>query len=216
MCALFIPMAASGITAPVTLVEVQTASGAAYFWSEQKATWPSLILAGANAEYLDWLTSAEFHILGTTETDTATLAVQNISGNTVQRDAMLAFTTTELNGALCVIRIWRGESETALLTFVGTIESVEPDESSMQISVEGFGNWSAIVAPSYNIDVTCPLTFGSVACGSTAPTPCDQTYGTCSSINRFAGVINSWITEVPDVQLAQPAPVNTFNTARAF
>jgi hypothetical protein len=212
---LAIPMAASGLVAPVVLLEVQTAAGATYLWSEHKAEWPSLIL-GTPAQYLDWLMDSLFAENGSTETDTAQFTVQNLSGNTVQRDAMMAFTTTELIGALVVARIWNGAAMTPLFTFIGSVTEVEPDENSMTLHVEGFGNWSSIQAPAYNIDVACPLNFGSVACGSTSPTPCDQTYGNCSSINRFAGVVTQWDIDTPDVQIAQPAPANTFNPQRAF
>jgi hypothetical protein len=211
----FIPMAASGLVAPVVLLEVQTAAGVNYFWSEHKAVWPSQI-TGANAQFLDFLMASQFVEVGSTETDTATFTIQNLSGNTVLRDAMMAFSTTELIGALVVARIWNGAAMTSLCTFIGSITEVEPDETSMQIHVEGFGNWSAIQAPAWNIDVTCPLTFGSTACGSTSPTPCDQTYGNCSQINRFAGVVTQWDSEAPNVQLAQPAPAVSSNTGRAF
>jgi hypothetical protein len=64
------------------------------------------------------------------------------------------------------------------------------------------------------------LFFGSAACGSTNPTPCQNTYGTCTSIERFAGVIIYWVdgafTVAPTTQIAQPPPVNVQNKARAF
>jgi hypothetical protein len=96
------------------------------------------------------------------------------------------------------------------------VKEVQIGDTSMVLQIEGFGNYSAIDAPSYDIDVTCPLTFGSTACGSTSSTPCDQTFGNCSQKNRFAGVIAEWLTEVPNQQLAQPAPTNNFNPRRAF
>jgi hypothetical protein len=115
-----------------------------------------------------------------------------------------------------VARIWSGSAETPLRLFIGNVVSVEPNDTEMTIKVDGFGNWSAIPAPAYNIDTSCPLTFGSTACGSTSGTPCDQTYGTCSSVNRFAGMLASWIAETPNQQLAQPAPNVAFNPARPF
>ena len=186
------PLTGSGILAPTTLVEVLTKSGSLYAWSEQIGTWTSM-LQGSTIRYLDWLAApAQFRFFGSTQTDTATIVVQNISGNTVTRDAATIFTKDELIGALVFCRVLRGDSEEALLSFQGNVVNVEPDETTMTLSLESFGNWSAVPAPTYNIDVTCPLSFGSTACGSTSPTPCDQTYGTCSQIHRFAGVIIQW------------------------
>ena len=38
------------------------------------------------------------------------------------------------------------------------------------VRVEGFGNYSSLVAPAKNTDVTCPLIFGSIECGATGST----------------------------------------------
>jgi hypothetical protein len=212
----FIPLAASGGCAPVLLVEVETASGNSYFWSEHKCIWPS-ILTGIPEQFLDWVVGQpKFTLFGSTQTDTASLAVQNISGNTVTRDVATAWSQNEFIGALVVCRLWRGDAESSCFTFIGTVAAAEIDESRMQLTLEGFGNFSDVAAPAYDIDVTCPLTFGSVACGSTSPTPCDLTYGGCSSINRFAGVVTQWDQECPNVQYAQPAPAVFYNPARTF
>jgi hypothetical protein len=212
----FVPLAASGLVAPVLLVEVLTASGAYYCWSEHKTTWPTVLQSG-NSLFLDYLTGEQrFQITGTTETDTATVTVQNISGNTVMRDVATAFSKAEFIGALVYCRLWKGDAQTSLFSFMGNVSNAEIDEQTMVLSIEGFGNWSAVPAPAYNIDVSCPLSFGSVACGSTSPIPCDLTYGNCSSIERFAGTIVEWITDQPNTQVAQPAPAVFYNPARAF
>jgi hypothetical protein len=213
----FVPLAASGLVAPRTLVEVQTAAGDLYLWSEHKGLYPSAINGGGIAQYLDWLVGQQkFTLFGTTQTDTATISVQNISGNTVQRDIAMAFSRVEFIGAFVYARIWRGDSMAALLTFAGNVSEAEVDEQQMQLSVEGFGNYSAVRAPAYDIDKSCPLLFGSVACGSTSPTPCDQSYGGCLSINRFAGAVTQWDDECSNVEMAQPAPAVFYNTGRAF
>ena len=214
--AIYSPLSASGIPSPILLVEIQTRAGNNYFWSESRNLYPSVLL-GTNTQYLDWITGApKFHIYRSTQTDTASISVQNISGNTVERDVSAAFSKYEFIGALLIARVWRGDSEETLFTFVGTISHADVDNMKMDLTVEGFGNYSAIIAPAYNIDVTCPLIFGSKACGSTSPTPCDQSYGGCLSLNRFAGVITQWDQECPNVQFAQPAPAVYYNPARPF
>jgi hypothetical protein len=209
----------SGGTTPVGSPDTSADDALArgiFFWSEHRAKWPSVI-TGNIEQFLDWLAAPPvFRIYGSTQTDTATIVIQNISGNTVERDAMKAFVETELDGALVVARLWRGDAEQQLLRFIGNVSGVHVTETQVEISVEGSGNWSAITVPSYDIDPSCPLTFASKACASTSPTPCDQTYGTCSSINRFAGVLTGWIEETPDVQIAQPAPNVIFNPRRPF
>ena len=52
MPATYAPLVASGGCAPIVLVEVQTAAGNNYFWSEHKCQWLS-ILTGAPEQFLD-------------------------------------------------------------------------------------------------------------------------------------------------------------------
>lgn len=214
----FIPLAASGLVATHTLVEVKTASGNVYLWTEHKGFYPSLINGGGKYAFQDWLVDGaqDFNIYGTAQTDTATVAVQNLSGNTVQRDVSLAFSKTEFIGAFVCISLWRGDAEVNLLTFTGNVVEVDVTEQQMTLSIEGFGNWSAVRAPQYDIDKSCPLIFGSVACGSTSATPCDQSYGGCLQINRFAGAVTQWDVDCPNVEMAQPPPAVVYNTGRAF
>jgi hypothetical protein len=218
------PMLASGGLAPVWLCEVLTASGSQYLWSEQNlANTSSLTTSGGGTtgNYRGWLVgSPKCTFTGTTQTDTASVSIQNYSGNTVMRDIATYFTEDEFINALVVLRLWRADAEVALVTFVGNVSDVELDDEEMTLSMEGFNNFSATVAPAYLIGENCPLFFGSAACASTSATPCQNTYGTCSSLERFAGVVIYWVngslTVVPNTQIAQPPPVAVQNKARAF
>jgi phage-related protein len=213
-------MSASGGCAPVSLVEIVTVTGNTYFLSEQRAVWNSIVTGAAQNQYEDWLVGEQqFHLTGTTETDTGKLSVQNLSGNTVQRDMALAYARNEFIGAFVFYRLWRADAETAIFSFMGNIVDADIDDQTMDLSIEGFGNYSQVKAPSYSIDVSCPLYFGSVACGSTALIPCNQSYGDCSSIERFAGVVVQWNFSdgsAPLIQIAQPAPAVSYNPGRAF
>jgi hypothetical protein len=224
MCALLSgvtrPMASAGGCASNTLIEVRTVSGNTYFWSEQRGNWNSII-DGTDANlYLDWLVGVPtFSLYGSTQTSTGSFSVQNLSGNTVQRDVALAYARNEFIGAFVYIRIWRADAETAVFTFIGNIVDADIDEKTMDLSIEGFDNYSAIKAPGFSIDVACGLIFGGIACGSTATVPCQQSYGTCSSIERFQGIVVQWDYAdgiAPLVSIAQPAPAVSFNPGRAF
>ena len=211
-------MAASGGVAPIVLVEIQTISGKFLYISEAGTSANSVLSGAALVAYQPWLIGAtKFTIYRSTTTYRAQFTIQNLSGDTVFRDMAKFFSANELTGALVCMRIWRGDSATAIFQFVGQMLDPLADEMSFECSVEGFGNWSAIKAPNYQISISCPLYFGGVACGSTAATPCQQSYGTCTSIERFAGSIEQWSGFGPSMtQNAQPAPLITFNPARKF
>jgi hypothetical protein len=175
---------------------------------------------GSNVDYKGWIIGQpKFTLTGTTQTDTGTIDVQNYSGNTVMRDVATAFSEDEFIGAFIYFRLWRSDSEYAVFTFMGTVSECDVSDDRMTLALEGFGNWSNCIAPACNIDATCGLTFGSVECGSTSPTPCQNTYGTCTSIERFKGTIAQWDWANQGaslVQIAQPPPVISHNPARAF
>jgi hypothetical protein len=215
------PMRASGGCAPVSLIELGTASGKLYLYSEQDAiATSSKLTVGGVGNYRGWVVGQpRFSIYGSTQTDTGSVSIQNLSGDTVMRDVSAAFAKQEFIGAFFYYRLWRGDAEQALFTFVGNVSDVEVSETEMTLTIESFGNWSAIKAPAYDIDVSCPLFFGSQACGSTSSTICQNSYGTCTSIERFAGVIIQYTAAnliAPVTQLAQPAPIAAYNPARPF
>lgn len=175
---------------------------------------------GGNVDYKGWIVGQpKFTITGTTQTDTGSIDIQNYSGNTVTRDVATAFSMEEFIGAFIYFRLWRADAEYAVFTFMGTVGEVDLNEDKMTLSLEGFCNWSACIAPSADIDATCPLTFGSVECGSINPTPCQNTFGTCTSIERFKGVIAAWDWANNGAlltQIANPPPIVVHNPARAF
>ncbi len=211
-------MAASGGVAPVVLVEIQTISGQVLYISDAWIVANSLLSGESMVSYRPWLIGeTRFTIYRSTTTYTAEFELQNLSGDTVSRDVSKFISANELTGALVWMRIWRADSQIAIFQFVGKLLDPEVSEHSVMCQAEGFGNWSAIKAPPYQIGVSCPLYFGSIECGSTAATPCQQSYGTCTSIERFKGSIDQYSLNGPSlVQVSQPAPAVTYNAGRKF
>jgi hypothetical protein len=213
-------ISAAGVS-PISLVHLTT-NRQEYWWSEANISIASEgDSAGAAGNYMGWLVGQpKFQIFGSTQTDTGSISIQNISGNTVQRDASLQVSEYEFVGAFVSYLLYDAASQTALFSFTGNIADVTYiDEQQIDFSLEGFCNWSAVQAVPYNIGPTCGLYFGSMECGSTAATPCQQTYGNCSSIERFKGFVAQWNVSnlsSPLVQIAQPAPLVSFNPARTF
>ena len=232
-------MAASGGAAPVSLLEVQSISGTVYYWSDASPS-ASIVLAygtvgsgdsgGAtgdaevgnaeprdvfSADFSPWIIQPpSFHTYKSSQTATGTVTIQNVSGDSIRRDTSQIFTKQEMMGGLVSYRLWREDCQYALYSFLGTVDDVDinVDGDTMTLSMEGFVNWSKITAPDQQIGVSCPLQFGSVACGSTSATPCNNSYGTCSSIERYKGIVLEWNGAALDyTQYAQPAPLRSYN-----
>jgi hypothetical protein len=206
------------LSATTNLIEIVTRSGNLLAISEQKITATSMQTDVDAIEFKPWLIGAPvYHEYRSTQTDTAQCEVQNLSGDTIYRDVAKFFSANELTGALFLSRIWSVESESALYTFIGKMEEPEITDESLSLHANSIKNWSAVKAPPYHIGETCGLDFGSIACGSTATTPCNQSYGTCSAIERFQGVITQWNgSPINYTQISQPAQTVELNNKRPF
>ena len=207
-------MAASGGPAPITLMELLTSTGLLYGWSDAQGSFPAMLSPG-NLAFVPWIvTPPVFTTYKSTQTSTFTVSIQNLSGDTIRRDTAQIFNKHELNGALVFFRLWRLDAEVSIFDFQGNVDDTEIDAGgdAMQVSGEGSFSWSKIQVPGVQIGPSCGNTFGSVECGSTASVPCNNSYGTCSSIERFKAVITEWSGSGFDVsQYSQPAPLRLYN-----
>ncbi len=213
-------MAGSGGASPIVLIEILTRSGFALFISEQQIVAPTWIVntAGMIATYQPWLASAfEATEYMTSQTSTASFGIQNLSGDSVMRDMARIFSVNELTGAMVSARLWNAAAELAIFSFLGKLTEPADNGDTFSCNLQGFDNWSAIKAPPLKIGETCGLDFGSIACGSTASTPCNQSYGTCTAKERFQGVVIPWNGAPLDYkQIVQPAQSVQMNNQRPF
>ncbi len=224
-------LAASGSGAAVSLLEVATVTGNRFYWSDAAITAPAALptvliaTSGVATSYtfkfpqtnfVPWLVGAgPFRTYRNTTTSSGEVVVQNLSGDTVRRAIALLYASTELIGALVFYRMWLADCEYATFSFMGTIDSVSisADGNSMTLQLESMCNWARLKAPDKQIGVACPLAFGLVQCGSTSPTPCNNDYGSCSSTERFMGIIEEWTgSALNPNQYVQPAQLNLTNT----
>ena len=170
-------------------------------------------------DFLPWiLTPPVFTEYKSTQTATATIAIQNLTGDSVRRDVTGIAKANELNGALVFFRIWRMDAETPIFAFQGNIDSarLEPGGPALSLSVEGSYAWAKVAAPREQLGPACSNIFNNngafFACGSTSSTPCTNSYGTCSSLQRFKGVLTEWVgSTLNDIQYAQQSPLRLYN-----
>jgi hypothetical protein len=156
-----------------------------------------------------------------TQTDTATISVQNLTGDTIRRDASQIMASQELDGALIYLRIWNLACAYSVLDFQGNIDDVQiaADGDSMDISMQGFAAWAKVPAPREQLGSACGNIYNDggcfFGCGAPSPTtPCNNDYGTCVSPgkNRFKGIITEWAgSGLSDSQVAQQPPLRLYN-----
>ncbi len=235
---------AEGGLVPVSLLELQLIDGSRHFISDAPVTLVPLLaqfdafsfnprysrpnnnvrgVPGDNAAdsqtpvfFHPWLTRPPaWGFTGTLATATSDASFQNVSGDTVNRSHSLLFSTSDMWGALFIYRLWLAAAETALITVIGKVDDATVDGDELDLTLSDIGNWSQIKAPDCTIDVSCGNIFGSPQCGSVSPTPCQNSYGSCTQINRFKGVVTQWSDSVVSIAnasgVAQPVPPFSIN-----
>jgi hypothetical protein len=206
-------MAARSGPAPVLLLDVMALDGTSYHWGNKEidvapvypetlpGTPPAAWLAGLanppadyDTHYFPWLLSVTgFNQTSAQQAVTASIEVQNISGNTLQRDLMGLLSARTFEGALFAFREWNLVKQEAEFEQHGRLTVVTTSELICTFGANLLFNPNDYDGQPYAYSETCQWRFGSPQCGSTAgndsnfANPCDNTYTTCHQLNRFGG-----------------------------
>jgi hypothetical protein len=216
----------SGAAVPVSLLEVQLINGTRLYVSDAAISAIPAIAAFdpvqpvAAVAFQPWmLDPPSFKITNTLVTQTSNVTFQNTLGSTVARANSTMFSKMDFWGALWIYRLWQPATQYALFTARGDIADAYCDEKNVRLTLKDLMNFSEIVAPDCQIGPNCQNQFGSQQCGSTSPTQCQNTYGTCTSLNRFKAYISTWngtvLSPNASTPIAQPVPAVVFNPKRS-
>lgn len=184
-----------GSCAPIALLDIQTLDGTQYFWSDYEGTYLSE-MTGAQQFYSGWVkTCAPYQLARDLTTNAGSLTLQNLSGNTIDRDVAAALENHEFEGALCVMRLWLPLFDAALREFHCYMSEQNPveDEASFRL-LQLFDPAQYDIAGDV-IQQACTRRFKAIDCGSTgSATVCDKLFATCDDAQhnapeRFNGVL---------------------------
>jgi hypothetical protein len=124
-----------GMMPRVHLIDVQRGDGSTYFWSTFEGQFLSGI-TGAQQLYKPWIKRPPtIKMTRSLQADGGNFKIQNLSGNTIDREVAALFSTGEFEGAYVVYRRWLVPLDFALLEFHGFIteQEVAPDEVPVRI-----------------------------------------------------------------------------------
>src|SRR5579863_2288657 len=92
---------------PVVLADIVTGDGASYFLTDFEGTYPAALVSAPAQYYAPWIKSAgPFKLTRDLSTDTGDLALENLGGNSISREASLALQSHEWEGAMAIVRLW--------------------------------------------------------------------------------------------------------------
>jgi phage-related protein len=184
-----------GNISPVILIDIQTADGTQYFWSDLEGNYTSR-MTGATQFYSGWIKNG-FTFTRTRDftSNAGDLVIQNLSGNTIDRDAAAALKNHEFEGALCIARLWIPLFDAAIDEYHCSLSEATPNEDEVSFRLLQLFDPTQYFVADDVVSELCTWRFKSLACGSTAAgTACDKLFTTCKDANhvaqeRFNGVL---------------------------
>jgi hypothetical protein len=217
---------ARGGIAPIMLLDVVTHAGYSYHWASRPIASASAIGAPAvftgnpppwNAQhlmipsgswddtYLPWLLSAgPFHLSRSTQTDIGNFTVQNVSGDTLQRDVSAMFMGDAFENALFAFREWNLEAQLAEFEFHGTLSLTNLTEVMAEFAATQIFDMNNDEAADVYSEI-CAWRYASAACGDTSGNPCLHSWPTCRIPPRFHAVLNI----MPSTMIPSDATIST-------
>ena len=180
--------------APAHLLDVEDCNGNLYYWANRRISAPCVMgVAGTETAYLPWILSVpNWKFYRSLQTDQGIITMQNISGDTLQRDFEKIVRASALDGSMFVYREWHADAEFPSLEVHGTLSVNDNDPELVKLQCRQLLNPSSDTAPAYTYGEICQWRHGSTQCGSTNPVPCQQSYPTCQVIERIFVITNSY------------------------
>jgi hypothetical protein len=176
-----------GMFVPVVLLDIQTLDGAQYFWSDYEGSYPTKF-TGAMQFYNGWIKSGcNFTRTKDMTSNAGDLLLQNISGNTIDRDVAAALKNHEFEGAYAVTRLWIPLLDVAIDEFHCSLTEQNPKEDEAGArELQLFDPTQFVIAGDVEVE-TCTFRFKSLQCGSTgSATGCPKRLIDCQDATRLA------------------------------
>jgi hypothetical protein len=172
----------------VWLLDLQLLNGTLLYWTDYAGTYPVVLGAGPTAVYSAWIKSiGEFTFSRTLFSDGGSVTVQNVSGNTIERDVSKKIRASEFSGALAVLRGWAPLAADIAFEFHASLAPPSVRETEVVLQLRQLGDPNQGQVPKEVSSETCTLVYKGPRCGSTGTAPaCTFDYAACADATRAA------------------------------
>jgi hypothetical protein len=149
----------------VHLLDVQRGDGTNYFWSTFEGQFLSRI-TGAQQLYKPWIKQPPtIKMTRSLQADGGNFKIQNLSGNTIDREVAALFNAGEFEGAYVVYRRWLVPLDFALLEFHGFVTEQEVGLDEVPVRILQLFQPNEIRAYDQTQTRDCHWRFNSAQCG---------------------------------------------------
>jgi hypothetical protein len=180
---------------PAVLVDIQLRDGTTYYLSDLAGTYPVKIGAGS-AVYSPWVKSfGPYDFSRGLQTDAGEIVLENLSGNSIERDVSAAMAAREFESALAVIRLRHELLGVTLMEIHCTIGEQHDlgDEASFRVqqlfdpgSIKvPFSTYATRCGWQYRVDPRCGSTGSASSCPKDFASCADPTR---NAVERFGGI----------------------------
>lgn len=149
----------------VHLIDLQRADGTQYFWASHEGSFTSR-LTGAAQIYKPWLKDLPtIKFTRSLTPDGGHFSIQNLSGNTIDREVAALLQANEFDGAYCVYRPWLVPDDAAEFEFHGFIEDQAISDADVQFRLVQLFQPADIPAHDFYQTKDCGKRYRSAVCG---------------------------------------------------
>lgn len=187
----------SGVV-PLQLLDILALDGTDYHWASASVNVPSVLPGTGFVQYSPWLLQGgPFHLSRSMQADIGNFLIQNISGNTIERDLSKIVTSTAFEGAIFVYRELNLESAAVQFEFHGRLSIVAVTETTAEFAAQDLVNGNNYQAPADVFSETCRWRQYSAQCGASTLLPaCKNTLVTCVIVERYGGILNTFTAQI--------------------
>jgi hypothetical protein len=180
---------------PAVLVDIQLRDGTTYYLSDLAGTYPVKIGSGPTAVYSPWVKSfGPYDFSRGLQTDAGELVLENLSGNSIERDVAAAMAAREFEGALAVIRLRHELLAVTLMEIHCTLGEQHDLGDEASFRVQQLFDPGSIKVPFSTYATRCGWQYKDPRCGSSGTaTSCPKDFASCAdasrnAVERFGGV----------------------------
>ncbi len=150
----------------VHLLDVQRSDGTNYFWATHEGVYPS-VLTGSNQAYKPWLKADQLKLQfsRSLSADYGEFHLQNLSGNTIDREVAALLAAGEFEGAYCICRRWYMPLDAAGFEFHGFASEPEVNGEEVIFRILQLFQPNEQAAAGVIQTQTCHWRFTSAQCG---------------------------------------------------
>jgi hypothetical protein len=149
----------------IHLFDIQRSDGSQYFWSDVEGVFLSF-LTGAQQQYKPWvITPPTITLSRSLSTDGGNFEIQNLSGNTIEREVFKLIQAGEFEGAYTVYRPWFIPLDVEGFEFHGFLSEQTIDQDKAQFRMLQLFQPNSTPAYDFVQTMDCHFRYRSAQCG---------------------------------------------------